>query len=229
MTKDLYPIIVCILISTLGFTQQPLNEANVLPKTEKARYLSGNLEKELAKNIKYPINAAASKINGEVTLEVTISKTGTANEFKVIKQSNNFFTIEALRTSNNLKAKWKPAIENGEAVDKTYLLVFQFMMADFDPIKYCISRVEKLLEKQKYDRALKLCNTTIEEWTYEPDLYQLRAKIYALLKNVEASTSDQIHSMEIRDKFICDIILVKAYSVKQPARIIGGEVRKVNY
>lgn len=228
MIKQITFILSMLLLSFPVIAQEPIDDKDLLNKNERANYLNGNIEKQLYKNIKYPVIAASNNINGEVVVELTITKEGFAKDLKLLKYDNESLMAEAHRVVKKLNGSWAPTIENDVAVDKTYIIVFQFMMADFNPIKYTITRAEKLITKKKFDKALKTCNNSLKDWAYEPKLYQLRAKINACLNDIEASTADQLYSIAIRDQMLTNIIFIQAYGVKKAPRVIETRIERVN-
>jgi TonB family protein len=66
-------------------------------------------------SMKYPVKSIEAKEEGKVVVGLTVSKTGDCREYYIIKGIIPELDAEALRLSK--KILWKPAIENGQAID----------------------------------------------------------------------------------------------------------------
>ena len=74
------------------------------------------LSKYLTNNIKYPRNPRNLSCKGKVIVSFKIEKDGAITEVKVIKGTNKILNKEAKRVVSNMP-NWKPAVENGIAVN----------------------------------------------------------------------------------------------------------------
>jgi protein TonB len=77
----------------------------------------------------YPMNARQRGIEGWVTIEFVITRTGTVKDPVVVaSQPGSIFDRAALRAIR--KWKYNPKIENGEAVDRSGKVTLEFAMED---------------------------------------------------------------------------------------------------
>jgi len=74
------------------------------------------LAKYLTKNIKYPRNSRTSSSRGKVIVCFTIEKDGKISNVQIVKGVNKILNKEAKRVVSNMP-NWKPALENGIAVN----------------------------------------------------------------------------------------------------------------
>ncbi|KAF0129802.1 MAG: TonB family protein [Bacteroidetes bacterium] len=72
----------------------------------------------------YPEKSIEAKEEGKVLVGLTVSKSGTCNNFYIIKGVSPALDAEALRLSK--KILWKPAFENGQPVDAEATLEVPF-------------------------------------------------------------------------------------------------------
>lgn len=96
---------------------------------QKAEFPGGQYElmRYLARNIKYP--SAASKVNmtGSVFVSFTINEEGTVSKPTVIKGLGFGLDDEALRVVSGMPL-WKPAMQNGQAVESEYTVPIKFRL-----------------------------------------------------------------------------------------------------
>jgi len=105
---------------------KPFMIVEQMPKFESG---SNALNQFIAKNLKYPADAAEKGISGTVIVRFVVSKTGDIKDATVVRGVNESLDKEALRVIN-LLPKWEPGRQKGEAVD-VYLAV---------PIRYAFSK-----------------------------------------------------------------------------------------
>ncbi|MDH6307097.1 TonB family protein [Dysgonomonas sp. PFB1-18] len=86
------------------------------------------LQRFIAMNLKYPINAMKHKIEGEVCTRFIISETGDVSDFQVIQEAHSSLNREALRITKLIPKKWTPAKINGKNVKVYYTLPISFRM-----------------------------------------------------------------------------------------------------
>ena len=67
----------------------------------------------LTKNLKYPENARAQKVQGKVVVSFIINKDGSISDAKIAKSADALLDREAMRVIQ-LMPKWKPGIQNNE-------------------------------------------------------------------------------------------------------------------
>jgi TonB family protein len=69
----------------------------------------------IAKNLKYPAEAVANKIEGRVFVQFIVNKDGSVNEAKVVRGVNPILDNEALRVVN-IMPNWVPGTQSDEPV-----------------------------------------------------------------------------------------------------------------
>jgi len=83
------------------------------------------LKSHISKNLKYPQAAIDNNIKGTVVLEVNINTDGTINNITVIKGLSFGCDAEAMRLVAN-GPKWRPKVENGQAIKATKQVKIKF-------------------------------------------------------------------------------------------------------
>lgn len=81
--------------------------------------------KFLAKNIRYPGEAAKANVQGQVSISFVVNKNGFVRNPKVVKSLGHGTDEEALRVVI-MMPRWQPAHQNGTPVDMEYTLPIQF-------------------------------------------------------------------------------------------------------
>lgn len=82
----------------------------------------------LGKNIKYPKEAAAKKVEGKVFLQFVVEKDGSLNDIKVISGPGSGTNEEALRVLKG-SPKWNPGMVKGRPVRVMYHLPVSFALS----------------------------------------------------------------------------------------------------
>ncbi|MDE5750449.1 MAG: energy transducer TonB, partial [Duncaniella sp.] len=85
------------------------------------------LMKWLGEHIKYPPMAAENNIQGRVTVQFVVTKTGAVGEVKVVRGKDPDLDKEAVRVVKSLP-KFVPGKMNGHAVNVWYTLPVQFKL-----------------------------------------------------------------------------------------------------
>lgn len=86
-----------------------------------------NMRKFFSKRITYPTQAINNKIEGNVNVKIKVNAKGKIIDSQVVKGIGSGCDREVLRAINRMP-KWEPAMENGEAVAKHYLLSVAFKL-----------------------------------------------------------------------------------------------------
>lgn len=76
----------------------------------------------------YPREAALNRVEGEVTMEFTITETGSVTDVSVVHSTNRVFNREAVRAI--LKWKFKPRIEDGKPIPRRAIQTIEFKLED---------------------------------------------------------------------------------------------------
>lgn len=85
----------------------------------------GAIFKYLADNLKYPILAKESGIQGTVHLKFVVGKNGKVRDIEVVKGVNKLLDNEAVRVVKEMP-NWSPGIQNGKPVSVYYSLPIKF-------------------------------------------------------------------------------------------------------
>ena len=77
--------------------------------------------------IRYPEEALANKISGNVILGFTISSTGKVKDVNILRSVSPVLDAEAVRVIESMP-DWKPGIQRGKAVAVNYTLAVEFSL-----------------------------------------------------------------------------------------------------
>lgn len=86
-----------------------------------------DLNRYLAKKIKYPKAARAKDIEGRVMVQFIVDKEGKIKNSVIVKEADPLLNAEALRVVNNMKL-WKPGIFDDKPVDVYFTLPMLFKL-----------------------------------------------------------------------------------------------------
>lgn len=89
----------------------------------------GNVQKWIAKNVKYPVLAMENGIQGKVYIQFVIEKDGSITDVKVIRGVDASLDKEAVRVVQSMP-KWKPGKQRGKAVRVSYTLPINFQLSN---------------------------------------------------------------------------------------------------
>ena len=78
-------------------------------------------------NLRYPTMAVELNVQGKVLVNFIVSRTGKIENAKVIESVYPAIDAEALRVVNSMP-DWQPGKQNGEAVDVSYVIPFEFKL-----------------------------------------------------------------------------------------------------
>ncbi len=86
---------------------------------------STGMKKYIAENLRYPDEAVEKNIQGKVTINFLVSKTGEITTVKVKKSVHHLLDKEAIRVIKSMP-KWNPGMLDGEAVDSYFTIPLNF-------------------------------------------------------------------------------------------------------
>ena len=81
----------------------------------------------LSQNVKYPVEAQKSKIQGQVILQIVVDKNGYVTSPKVIHGVDPLLDTEAIRIAAKMP-RWKPGMQRGQAVNVKYTFPISFKL-----------------------------------------------------------------------------------------------------
>lgn len=110
--------------------EEKINEDKPLEYVEQAPSFPGGLEalnKFLSDNIRYPIIAQESGIQGKVIIKFVVSRTGDIMDIQVLRGVDTSLDREAVRVVQSMP-KWIPGKQKGKAVSVYFTLPVEFRL-----------------------------------------------------------------------------------------------------
>jgi len=117
--------------TTFEGNQSPQKKGDIFTTVEQMPQFSGGEQemlKFIAQNLKYPVEAQKSGIQGRVTIRFVVTKTGTISDIQVIRGIDPSCDKEAARVIK-LMPKWNPGKQNGKEVDVFFTLPIIFKLS----------------------------------------------------------------------------------------------------
>lgn len=109
---------------------EDLGEAEIFVVVEDMpMFPGGNVQKWIAKNVKYPVLAMENGIQGKVYIQFVIEKDGAITDVKVIRGVDASLDKEAVRVVKSMP-KWKPGKQRGKPVRVSYTLPINFQLSN---------------------------------------------------------------------------------------------------
>lgn len=110
-----------------GQSEQPLTYEEKMPE-----FPGGLVEmyKYVASNLKYPAQAKALRVSGQVNVRFVVQANGEITDAKAIRGIGHGCDEEAIRVvlSMNENHRWIPGLHNGKAVPVTFTLPLKFVL-----------------------------------------------------------------------------------------------------
>ena len=117
-----------INITGLTYEAEDLgNEVVPFLPSEDMPAFPGNVQKWIAKNVKYPLIAIENGIQGKVLVQFIVEKNGEVYNIKVVRHIDPLLDKEAIRVISTMP-KWKPGKQRGKAVRVSYTLPIYFQL-----------------------------------------------------------------------------------------------------
>lgn len=111
------------------FGTEDTGEAEIFQVVENMpEFPGGNVQKWIAKNVKYPVLAQENGIQGKVFVQFVIEKDGGITDVKVLRGVDASLDKEAVRVIQSMP-KWKPGKQRGKAVRVSYTLPINFQLS----------------------------------------------------------------------------------------------------
>ncbi len=196
-----------LLITLLVFTGT-LTEAQESGKSdpasffEKAKFLNGNLTGLLSKTVKYPDKAFFNNVEGDVIFSFVIKKDGKLDSISILKSPDMLLTTSSITAFDLIEGDWSPYRINGTPTDKRYLLIFRYrIFMNSQPPDYK-NAAAKNFEKLKYEKALKLYDSAIENNKWDFSLFESRARLKETMGNPMSARQDYQTSSDLRNNVI---------------------------
>lgn len=224
MIKKMILVVLALHITFMYSNSQSVQQPDLGIKIEKAKYLKEDLHKFLSTNTKYPEAEMINGTQGDVAFSFQITSDGKLENLAVKNSSNYSLINSAKKAIDLLDGKWDPAKLNDVPIDKKYEIVFRYRIyLDTKPYDFK-SQGKKLIEKQKYEKALKNFNSGIEDNKYDYELYELRSKVKELLGDVDGAKNDQLIALNLKDEvmWVIDITLIGVRRIVQLGSTISS-------
>jgi len=222
MMRKLILVVLVLHAIFMDSNSQSVQQPDSGIKTEKAKYLNGDLNKILSTKAKYPETEMMNGTQGDVAFSFQILSNGKLENLAVKNSSDNSLLNSAKMAMYLLDGEWSPAKLNDVPTDQKYLIAFRFRIyMGTSPYDYK-GQGKKLVEKQKYEKALKNFNIGIEDNKYDCELYELRSKVKELLGDVDGAKKDQVYALNLKDEImsIIDITVIGVRSIVK----LGGTI-----
>lgn len=200
--------ILAILLSLAVWSQAPV--------TEKANYLKEDINAFLSKNTRYSKENLMNKVEGDIILSFRITKEGQLDSIQVESAKEPSLAASAITALSQVAGyKWSPAKVNNVPVDKRYKIVFRYrQFVNEEPFDYT-DRAKHLIEKEKYDKALKTCDNGIEESQFDAALYELRSQAKMKLGDTPGGQQDHAIALTL-DEEVMTVVNVYVIGVTRP-------------
>jgi len=164
---------------------------------EKASINEGQPEEFFYDIVRFPLNLLSRGGEFNVLVSFIIKVDGTLDSVKVVSSPDKQASLEALNALEESNGLWNPTKINGVPINKRYIASFKYVTSTkFSDSK---KKVEKLIEKGDYDKALKIINEGLTFNEYDKDLYQLRSVIYKKQNETDLLNND-LQKIEIINK-----------------------------
>lgn len=178
---------------------------------------SGNLNKLVRENFKLPRADLSDGNKGRVILSLKINDEGQPDSVYLAQASTDSFNAECIRVMELIIQQWEPSFLENRSVGDEYLLVFSFSVQIGNPgFADLKAQLERLMKKEKYEKALDLINQKIEENPFESDDYLTRSEIHRQMGNTEDSQRDYMTARQLKKKVLVNAEL-SVFGIPRPS------------
>lgn len=81
---------------------------------------------EIARKVRYPVNAQKNNLTGDIYIKFIISKEGKMEHFSTVFPAENILEKEAEQTLKRIRKKWQPAESNGKKTEVWHYAKIRF-------------------------------------------------------------------------------------------------------
>ena len=200
--KKLSVLFTILFLFTIILKAQTSKDSETNAEIVQAKYLKEDLDKLLAKNTIFPIEAFKNKIQGDVIVSITIDKNGNLDNLDLVSSANKIFSSSAIVAFDNVENEWSSCQVDGVSVSKTYLIVFRYRLYEnaLPPSDKKIA--EKLVKKEKYKKALKYYNRLISDNQYDYEFFEMRSKVKEKLGDSDGALMDTEQASRLKNEII---------------------------
>jgi hypothetical protein len=159
----------------------------------------------IIKNLRYPAQARENKEEGIVLISLKIDENGQIDSVSVLENPSELLTSESLRSIALLKANWESEMLGNNEFNKKYLMSFQFLSENSDPITK--EQIERLIEKEKYEKALAYLDLKTALHPYSYEWLELRSKIYFQLEESVKFQTDYMKAKSLKKEILASFVI----------------------
>jgi tetratricopeptide (TPR) repeat protein len=225
--KSTFVTIVLLSVFIKTYNQEVQKYDSTAIASEKAKYLQGDLTVLLSAKVKYPEDALMKDIQGDVLFSFSVKKDGRSEKLLLVGSPDISLSTGSIVALNSIIGAFSPARINNVPVDKEYLIVFRYrIFINSQPTDYR-GLVKKSIDKQKYDKALKLCNQGIIDNEYDSGLFELRSIAKEKLGDAEGAKKDKQAALKLNDEIMTIINVNATGYTRRQSIMVGTEIRKL--
>ena len=175
-----------------------------------------DLNQFVIENLQFPKGELSDGNKGRMILSLKINNEGLPDSVFVSQASTETFNAECMRVMELIIQNWRPSFLDDRAAGEEYLLVFSFSAqmgnSGFSD-KY--AQLERLIKKEKYEKAMALIDQKIEENPFYSDDYLTRSEIHRQMGNNEESQRDYMTARQLKKKILVNAE-VTAFGMPRP-------------
>ena len=202
MNKSILLAIALLLVLRPSLNSQNVSVTDSSQNIVEAKYTKGDLEKILYNNVRYPPEASAKGIQGDVIFIININKNGTLDNIAVEKSPNMSLTTSSIIAINALDTQWSPCMINGKPSEKKYKIIFRYRLTLGSEPPDNKGNAESAVKKQKYDKALSSYDKAIKENAYDAELFLGRSGVKENLGDLEGSKQDLLTANKLKSEVL---------------------------
>lgn len=161
---------------------------------EMPRFKEGNVQKFLARYVKYPVLAMEAGVEGTVYVSFIIDKTGKVTEPQIVRSPDLSLSEEALRVIR-LMPDWEPGKQRGKTVDVRYTMPIEFKLANVEETTFRVTTKTNVIGADSVKHTSKTMWFTDKTGKAKP-LFIVDG-IKTSEKEVKALVPDQINSVTV--------------------------------
>lgn len=165
-----------------------------------------SIDQILSENVRYPSEGLQTQKKGQVLFSIKINEEGMFDSLLILESTDEIFKTESLRALAYLESNWYPELLDDKPRSRSYLLFFKFDTFLNRPSPYEErEQAQKLIEKEKYDKALKLLNKLSEENPFVAETFELRWEVYRNLDQIENAQKDYLRFKYLKKEFLASV------------------------
>jgi tetratricopeptide (TPR) repeat protein len=229
MKKIAILFISTFLLLSFLVKSQTLQKSDPISKIENAKYLKGDLTKELKSNIKYPRKGLVNNIQGDVILSFIIDRNGKLDSLAILNSPDVLLSTTSIVAFSEIDNEWSPCKINEQPIGQSYLIIFRYRRYLNEVPPEYKNKAEKFFKKQKYEKALKYYDKAIKDNQYDSELFESRSKIKEVLGDIEGAKLDKLISANLKNKIISIVDIEAIGKTRTETRTVTTVTREVLY